>query len=374
MKPIPDPTENLLPLYMLDILWENTDEDHRISLTEIGEKIRLKYGTTPNRKTLRRNMVALVESDAGIEYNVRKKKSPVQQKNTETGQLEKVIDEKTGKPLMETIENWSGYYISRDFEKSEIRLLIDGLLFSRHIPHKDCMELAEKLANLAGPYFKSHVRHIFTRPDTMPQNPQIFYNIELLDEAIHTGKKVEFSYLEYGTDMKQHPRTHKNGNVRRYRVSPYQMAAKDGRYYLICNHGYYDDLANYRVDRMKDIEILEDDPVRPVESLPGSGKGQLDLARYMNEHIYMFGQQNSAVKFRIRKSRLNDLIDNFGTNISFSGETDEEVTVIAMVNEMGMLQFAKNYAPDVVILEPKPLAEEMKAWAEATLKRYQGKE
>ena len=374
MKRIPEPAENLVPLYMLDILYEYTDADHTISLTKIGEKIKENFGLNPNRRTLRRNMAYLVESDLGIEYTAKTKNTPVQKKNEETGKMEVVRDEETGKPVMETIENWEDYYLHRDFEVSEIRLLIDSLLFSRHIPRKDCVDLAEKLAELAGPYYKSHVGHISTRPDTMPQNPHIFVNIEMLDEAIHNGKKVEFSYLEYGTDMKPHPRKYKNGQPRRYRVSPYQMAAKDGRYYLICNLEYFDDVANYRVDRMADMKILEEEPVRPFDSLKDSGKGNLDMARYMEEHIYMFGQGNTFVKFRIRKSRLSDLIETFGTGITIAEETEEEVTVIAHVNEMGMKQFAQNYAPDVVILEPKSLAEEMIRWAEETLKRYQESE
>ena len=134
----------------------------------------------------------------------------------------KLTNKETGEVMMETSENWVDIYLSREFEPSEVRLLIDGLLFSHHIPRDNCQELAEKLSRIVSPYFKSHVRHIYTMPESIPQNPQIFLNIELLDEAIHLGRQVEFSYLEYGTDKKQHPRTYKNGRVRRYRVSPYQ--------------------------------------------------------------------------------------------------------------------------------------------------------
>ena len=371
MNPINQPSRNALPFYILDILSRYTDSEHTITLKEIGKKLKDEYNLKPERHTLKRNVELLAELDLGLEYSVKEKKTPARKKNEKTGEVEKLRDKETGEVIMETSENWKDIYLSREFEPSEVRLLIDGLLFSHHIPRDNCQELAEKLSRIVSPYFESHVRHIYTMQESIPQNPQIFLNIELLDEAIHLGRQVEFSYLEYGTDKKQHPRTYKNGRVRRYRVSPYQMAAKDGRYYLICNLGYYDDIANYRVDRMTDVEILEEEPVRPFESLKGSGKGTLDLARYMEEHIYMFGQGNTTARFRIRKTRLSDLIETFGLGVTISEENDDEITVIANVNALGMKQFAQNYAPDVVILEPKSLAEEMRSWAEETLKRYQ---
>ena len=50
----------------------------------------------------------------------------------------------------------------------------------------------------------------------------------------------------------------------------------------------------------------------------------------------------------------------FGKDVRFSEETEETVCVSVNVNETSMLQFAKNYAPDVVILEPEALREQIK--------------
>ena len=54
----------------------------------------------------------------------------------------------------------------------------------------------------------------------------------------------------------------------------------------------------------------------------------------------------------------------------FSDETDEHVTASARVNERAMWQFAKNFAPDVLILEPKRLADQVIAEAQRTLAAY----
>ena len=45
-----------------------------------------------------------------------------------------------------------------------------------------------------------------------PENRQLFYVLEILDEAIGKKKKVEFTYNSYGTDRKMHPRVDAEGN------------------------------------------------------------------------------------------------------------------------------------------------------------------
>lgn len=40
----------------------------------------------------------------------------------------------------------------------------------------------------------------------MPVNKQLFYTIEIIDEAINKNKQISFNYSEYGIDKKRHPR------------------------------------------------------------------------------------------------------------------------------------------------------------------------
>jgi predicted DNA-binding transcriptional regulator YafY len=46
------------------------------------------------------------------------------------------------------------------------------------------------------------------------------------------------------------------------------------------------------------------------------------------------------------------------------------VIVSAQVTENAMIQFAKSYSPDVVILEPQRLVDTMKDWAKKVKKQY----
>ena len=248
----------------------------------------------------------------------------------------------------------------------ELRLLIDSLLFSKHIPYSQAKELIKKLESLSNIYFKSCSQYIYPLPVERTDNKQVFYNIAILDDAIRKKKKVLFEYAEYHTDKKMHLKKREDGSVREYIITPYQMAVQEGKYYLICNYDKYDDISNYRVDRIRNIQILEEKG-KPFETLKWSGHQPMNLNEYMKEHVYMYSSENAFVKFRIVKAMISDVIDLFGKGVNFSEETDTHVSVSVHVNERAVEQFAKNYAPDVVILQPKRLRGKLrddlkKAW------------
>ena len=112
-----------------------------------------------------------------------------------------------------------------------------------------------------------------------------------------------------------------------------------------------------RVGRDGGVCVLDDEPVKPFESLEGAGRMGLDLAEYMEDHVYMYSSANARCRFRVTRAMISDVIDMFGANVVFSDETDKRVAVSARVNERAMWQFGKNFAPDVLILEPKRLAD-----------------
>lgn len=68
---------------------------------------------------------------------------------------------------------------------------------------------------------------------------------------------------------------------------------------------------------------------------------------------------------------IGDVIELFGTEVTFSDEDDAGVTVTAFTNEMAMEQFALNFAHDVTVLEPKKLRENVKNQLQQALGKYQ---
>ena len=146
------------------------------------------------------------------------------------------------------------------------------------------------------------------------------------------------------------------------------MAATNGRYYLIGNYDKYDNLANYRLDRITGIRLL-DTSVKPVRQVEGMRNG-LYLPKHMAEHLYMFSGESVPVTFRMKKKILNDVIDWFGTDIAFSDETEDEVTARVTINWHAMRHWALQYCRHVRILAPENLAEQVQQDMTEALDRY----
>lgn len=347
---LPDQPKKMLFINILDILERYTDENHRLSQKEIADILEREYDMKVDRKTIRRNLMELQDYGYDLNYSETIRMMPA--KDPKTGK--QIIDPATGKKKMEETTILSDFYLERKFSDGELRLLIDSLLFSRHIPYSQCKELVGKLESLSNVYFKSRCRFISRMPDTETDNHQLFLNIELLDEAISKGKKVSFKYLEYRTDKKLHPKQEEDGTDRIYIISPYQMAAREGKYYLICNYDEYDDISNYRMDRIADLKIL-DKKARPFNILRWSNGGSLDLASYMKVHPYMYASDNIRVTLRITKPMIGEVIDTFGKNVTFENERHGNVEVTFTNNKMAIEEFVKRYIPDVVVLKPEKL-------------------
>ena len=333
-----------LSFAILDILRRYTDEDHRLSQKDIIDILKTEYDMTADRKSVKRNITSLMEMGYEINFS----------------EALRMFPNKDG--VLEESYILSDFWLEREFTDGELRLLIDSLLFSKHIPYSQCKGLVDKLRGLSNQYFKSRVRFISTLPETAPKNKELFYTIEILDEAIAKGKQVAFTYNSYGTDKKLHPRRDQE-----YIVNPYQMAATNGRYYLIGNYDKYNNLANYRVDRITNIRLL-DTPTKPKEQLE-DGK-MFSLPTHMAEHLYMFSGKSVPVTFRMKKSILNDVIDWFGTEISFSDETEDEVTARVTVNKRAMCYWARQYCGTVKLLSPSDLVETVKSDLQWAVEQY----
>ena len=320
-------------LNVLDILKQYSDADHRLSVADIVAILKRDYDTEVDRKTVKRDLDEL--RDLGYRINatdtVRKKRDGSEE-------------------LLQ-----SDWYLASDFSEPELRLMIDSLMSSKHVSQRQLSGLIKKIEGLGNKYFSKRIRPARALRQSLPENAEIFLNLELLGEAINARRQVTFAYHDYGTDKKMHPRTDSEGRIKRHVVNPYQMIMANGRYYLIGNYDKYDGIAHCRIDRIKDIQIL-DTPAKRPERVKGLENG-LDLPTHMAEHIYMFGGTCGMVTFRSKKKILNDIIDWFGTDVRFFDECEEEVTAAVRVNYTAMKYWAMQYGAYVTVTSPPPLVE-----------------
>ena len=313
-------TKKMLNLMILKILEKYSDADHCLTQKRIIELLDIEYGMQCDRKSVATNINSLKE----MGYDIVKERE--------------------------------GVYLIREFEDWELRVLIDSVLFSQTISRTRAKQLIEKLKTLGNKYFSAKVKHIVNLPELhRSDNTSVALTLDALNDAVSQNKKISFTYNSYDEDLKLHPR-----RAEPYVVSPYQMVATNGRYYLIANNEKYDDFTHYRVDKMTDVKILGE-PARPVKEFAPNG---LNLPRHMAEHIYMFSGESVRVKFWTYGYMLDALVDWFGKDFDIIQRTGDRILISVRVNLQAMKYWLMQFGEHIEVIEPQALRDEIRNIAE----------
>lgn len=321
--------KKMLNMLILDILKEYSDADHRLTQQEIIRLLKSNYDMECDRRSVKNNVLYLKELGYEISMD-------------------------------------DGYYlVEREFEDAELRMLIDSVLFSKQLTQKQAKDLIEKLRKQGNRYFSAKVSHISNLPDLQhADNKQLMYALDAVNDAITERKKISFIYNSYGTDFQLHPRREKP-----YIVSPYQMVANNGHFYLIANYDKYDNISHYRLDKMTCVKILND-KVKPQKAIKDFSHG-FSLPKHMAEHIYMFSGPSVRVKLLAPADMMNELIDWLGKDfIVRKADNDEKIIITLNCNEESMFYWALQYGPYVEVLEPESLRSRIAESVKKMAKKY----
>ena len=302
---------------LLHVLQEYSDAEHIIPMREIISKMLAQYGISIDRRTVYSAIALLRE---------------------------------LGYDISDYEENGRGYYLAtRALEPSEARLLMDSVLRSAFIPAKYTSDLIGKIQSLLSAHQRKRYKHlIVAKPLVKGVNKDIFLNADIIEEAIDKKCKVSFTYLTYDFDKKLKPR-----RERKYLVNPYAMVCANEQYYLVCNYDAHDKISHYRIDRIKDIEIIEE-RIKPPPK-------EFNAQAYTDQAIYMFGGKAEVVTLKCSNSILDYVIDKFGTGVKIKKSDDETFCATFKAAPYGVKFWALQYLPFCEVLEPKWLREEIAA-------------
>ncbi len=280
------PNQKLKMLYLYNIFMKYTDEEHSLTIAEIIEML-AENGVSAERKTLYSDIQLLKTFGLDI--------------------------------VMNNGKQYSYYLASRDFELPELKLLADAVASSRFLTDKKSRELLRKIENLASVYEGKQInRQVYVANRVKSMNERIYINVDIIHRAIQEKKQISFRYFDYDLSKKK-----------RYRdgvrvASPFSLTWDDERYYLVA---YYpkrpDNYTNFRVDRMEEIEILED----KITKMPKD----FSLSEYMNSTFSMFSGEIRDVKLRFRNHLVNAVLDRFGKSVTIIPDGNEHFTVSVKV-------------------------------------------
>ena len=220
-----------------------------------------------DRKTVKRNLSKLIEFGFPIKYRGSEHENDTIIRKGKNGKDEVILTD------------W--YYV-HEFMNGEIRLLIDNVLFADGLSKRDRLSLICRLEKLSSKHFHSVISKIDTDIYGQIENREILMTLENIGSAIADGRQLSFHYCDCGIDGKLHFRLDSSGKLRQYTVNSYQLFSNNGHSYLICNLPQYDDLTHFRVDRIKDSDLL-DTSLKPLRMLKGFEAG-IRLSEYIKAH------------------------------------------------------------------------------------------
>jgi predicted DNA-binding transcriptional regulator YafY len=175
---------------------------------------------------------------------------------------------------------------------------------SRFITDEKSRKITRKLTKFASKYQSSQlVRHLYPAGRVKPNNEKIYYIVDNITDAINSKKKIRFQYEEYTPDKKKVLRN--EGEI--YENSPYALFWSNDFYYLIGYSEKHHQIIQFRVDRMVNTEVTDQ------EAIPAPA--DFDAADYGKEVFEMFCGEEAAITLECDNSLMKTVIDKFGEEV-----------------------------------------------------------
>ena len=278
--------QKLKPLYIMNYLLQNTDEDHPVTVNQIISYLD-SQGISAERKSIYSDIEAL--QYFGLD----------------------IVQSGSGRSC--------GYYIAhRTFELPELKLLVDSVQSSKFITHKKTAALIKKIETLASIHEAQLLnRQVFVKNRIKTMNESIYYNVDEIHNGISKNKKIRFLYFEYNVQKERQYR--RNGAY--YVVSPFALTWDDENYYMVAYDSDAAMIKHYRVDKMEKISILEEDR-DGLEAYQA-----LDMAIYARKTFGMFTGKEEHVVLRFENHLVGAVLDRLGRDVFIVPDGPDHFTV-----------------------------------------------
>ena len=323
--------QRLKLIYLEEIFRRETDENHGLTVAELADMLSEK-GVNAERRTLYKDIEAL--RIAGMDINTTANRGP-------------------------GCRYWLG---QRDFELPELRLMVDSVQAARFMTEAKSRELIEKIEGLTSRHEARRLhRQVYLTGKVKSDNRQIYYSIFRIQDAIDAGRRITFRYWQWDTDKRQKLR--RDGEA--YEVTPLGLVWDSEYYYLIARMGREASPRQYRVDKMKDIEITEAPGVRDTKA------DAAELAAYTSSLFGMYSGEQTDVTLLCRNSMAGVIIDRFGKSVMIIPRDEEHFTVsVKVALSPQFLGWITGLEGAVTVAAPEKALEKMRELAAIMQEQY----
>ena len=316
-------------LKIMEILRQETDEDHPMTKVELASRL-VAMNISCSPRSLIRDIKLLNEQ---------------------------------GYEIMERLMGHEkGYFVcDRSFSVPELKILIDAVQAASFVTDKKTGELIDKIAALGGGHRAAILKGNLVKFNTRKhRNETVYYTVGFIEDAIQKNKKIIFKYF----DLDENGQKVYRRDGHHYVVEPVALVFNEDNYYLIVYSEKHDGTANYRVDRIDGVEIIDD---------PISGKARTlrrKVARYTEEAFKMFNGQPETVTLRFSDKLIGPVLDKFGEDTKMTRIDDHTIEATVQVRIAPTFWgWIFQFGTDMDIVEPEALKEEYKNKAAALLNR-----
>ena len=310
------PNQKLKPYLVLQILMENTDENHIMSAADIVAALD-EMGIYAERRSIYTDIEeinkALYMQDQGCTIQ---EAAEVLDDPEEGKEAQFVAYQELGRKE-------KGYYVRRrKFDQLDLRLLAECAYSTRFLTQGQSDHLInDVICEYASKHQRDQIRHdAFLTDRVKTVNKAMLRNLEVINNAMrygtrvnpHDPEKIKIVYVK--RVMKQEGiRT----TERTITVSPYKLMINDGNYYLLAYNGKR--LGSWRVDRIKEVTPTGEprDCDEEFKALDLSNYAQCNFGMMINTKIV-------RVKFICEVGLLDTMLDRFGTKGVFYAWIDDE--------------------------------------------------
>ena len=313
-------------LLVLDILRENSDENHILSVKDIQALLEARYGLKLERRAIYSNLEILAQQ---------------------------------GYEISDFKDNGKGYYlVSRQFDKGEVLLLCNAIHASHFISQKQSKKLIDTLLATQSKYDqKEFTDKVYMPNPQKTENKQLMFNVEIVSEAIRERKMLQFTYLKYGKDKKLVAR-----RPEPYLVEPRYIVYADSKAYMIVTSPHHDGFTHYRLDKVADAIVLNE----KSRKLPKD----MDAYEYARNKLFMYSGEMETITLKCDEKILDQMIDIFGTELGVMFDDSDFFTIRVKTSKTGALYLAQQFMEYIEIVEPAELREQFTANLKQVMKKY----
>ena len=303
-------------LFLRSWLEQHTDDEHVVTTEEVVRLYR-DHGYKATRQTVADDFDALAGADVDViaETAVRN--------GTRTN---------------------AWHYGQRHFETAELKMLVDAVSSARFITAEKSETLIRKIAEMTNEESRPALTaRTFAEERLKASGNSIMVTIDRVYTAIRDGKKISFHYWDW-TENREKVLRHDGAE---YIASPYALIWNDDRYYVPSWSESREKIVPYRVDRMCDVEVLDETAYRDPD---------FNAAEYARKVVDMFDDDKEAVTVTLqcRNDLMKNVLDRFGEDIVT--EVYDEETFLAKVDVVPSSTFFGRVAMfrgDLRILAPE---------------------